>query len=114
MIVHGRADIILNAPNTGYVAGDGDGIVTVGGMPARREIIVFDMALQIASKWYSLNNGHYLIANLNPNEQYLIMVRDLAPIDGVERYEPCVWDYVVPTNDKTIDEQMAMWWSWQT
>lgn len=41
------------------------------------------------------------------------MARDLPPTDGVERYEPAVWDYVVPKDDKTIDEQMELWQSWQ-
>lgn len=114
MQVHSKADVALALPNVGYIAGDNDGIVTVGGVPARREIVLFNMDLMPIARYYSLDNGHYLIPNLNPNEQYLIMARDLPPSDGVERYEPAVWDYVVPKDDKTIDEQMELWQSWQT
>jgi hypothetical protein len=54
-----------------------------------------------------------LFGAINENAKYLIMARDLPPTDGVERYEPAVWDYVVPKDDKTIDEQMELWQSWQ-
>ncbi|OPH38417.1 hypothetical protein [Moraxella equi] len=114
MQVHSKADVALALPNVGYIAGDNDGIVTVGGVPARREIVLFNMELTPIARYYSLDNGHYLIPNLNPNEQYLIMARDLPPSDGIERYEPAVWDYVTPKDDKTIDEQMELWQSWQT
>lgn len=110
MLLH----LIVAFSSTGYIAGDDDGIVTVGGVPARREIIVFGLDLLPIARYYSLDNGHYLIPNLDPSQKYLIMARDLPPTDGVERYEPAVWDYVTPKNDKTIDEQMEMWQSWQT
>lgn len=112
-MIHSRADVMLSPPHVGCVAGDGDGIITVGGVPARREIVVFNVDLTIHSRCYSLANGHYLIANLDPNQKYLIMARDLPPTDDIERYEPAVWDYVTPKDDKTIDEQMEMWQSWQ-
>lgn len=109
MQVHSKADVTLALPNVGFIAGDGDGIVTVGGIGARREIVVFDMELMPIARYYSLDNGHYLIANLDPNERYLIMARDYK-----KEYEPAVWDYVAPKDDKTIDEQMELWQSWQT
>ncbi|UZA18161.1 hypothetical protein LP109_14530 (plasmid) [Moraxella bovis] len=70
--------------------------------------------MSVHSRFYSLDNGHYLINNLDPNQQYLIMARDLPPSDGVERYEPATWDYVTPMSDKTQAEQMELWQSWQT
>lgn len=112
--VHSLADAELMLPNLGYIAGDADGIVTIGGVPARREMVVFNMDLSVHSRFYSLDNGHYLLNNLDPNVQYLVMVRDLPPKDSVQRYEPFCWDYVVPMNDKTQDEQMQMWQTWQT
>lgn len=114
MQVHSRADVALTLPNLGFISGAENGIVTVGGVPARREIAVFDMDLMPIARYYSLSNGHYLIPNLDPNERYIIMARDLPPADGVERYEPATWDYVTPKDDKTTDEQMEMWQSWQT
>lgn len=99
----------------GYISGTDDGIVTVGGKPASRKVYVFDVkTLRWLSTAISAKDGHYLIMGLDPNERYLIMARDLPPTDGVERYEPAVWDYVVPKDDKTIDEQMELWQSWQT
>lgn len=101
--------------NHGYIAGTQDGIVTVGGVPASRQVVVFDIkTLTWLQTTVSTKDGNYLIMGLNPNEQYLIMARDLPPTDGVERYEPAVWDYVTPMSDKTIDEQMELWQSWQT
>lgn len=111
--VHSLSDATLVLPNLGYVSGEDDGIVTIGGVPARREMVVFNMDLSVHSRFYSLENGHYLINNLDPNQQYMIMARDLPPSDGVERYEPATWDYVIPMNDKTQDEQMEMWEKWQ-
>lgn len=99
----------------GYIAGDGDGIVTVGGTPASRKIYVFDVQTLIWLKTAtSTKDGHYLIMGLDNSKKYLIMARDLPPTDGIERYEPAMWDYVTPKDDKTIDEQMEMWQSWQT
>lgn len=111
--VHSLSDVTLVLSNLGYVSGEDDGIVTIGGVPARREMVVFNMDLSVHSRFYSLDNGHYLINNLDPSQMYMIMARDLPPSDGVERYEPATWDYVVPKSDKTQDEQMEMWETWQ-
>lgn len=106
--VHSLSDVALVLPNLGYVSGEDDGIVTVGGMPRRCEIVVFDMDLTVVSRWYSLDNGHYLITNLDPTKKYLLMARDYKG-----EYEPCCWDYVTPKDDKTLEEQMELWQSWQ-
>ncbi len=98
---------ILN--HTSYIAGDKDGIVTRAGKPAALMIYVFDAKdLTLINRTASLANGHYLIRNLNPDSKYLIMVRDHSG-----DYEPCVFDQVVPANDLTIDEQMALWESFK-
>lgn len=111
-------DIYWHHKHNGYIAGDGDGIVTVGGIPSARHIYVYEVergfgSPKLVQKQISLPNGHYLIMGLDNSKKYLIMARDLPPADGVERYEPAVWDYVTPKDDKTIDEQMEMWQSWQ-
>lgn len=99
---------------SGYIAGTQDGIVTVGGVPASRQICVLDIkTLAWVQSTTSNNNGNYLIMGLDPTKKYIIMARDLPPADGVERYEPATWDYVTPMSDKTIDEQMELWQSWQ-
>ncbi|WP_115008217.1 hypothetical protein [Moraxella lacunata] len=105
--------------HSGYIAGADDGIVTVGGVPASRAIYLYEVSegmslMKLLARQASLKNGRYLFNNLDPHKKYLIMARDLPPTDGVERYEPAVWDYVTPMSDKTIDEQMELWQSWQT
>ena len=96
--------------DSGYIAGAGDGIVTVQGKPASRLVYLLDantMAIeQIVS---SLKNGHYLFMGIDLNKKYMVMVRDYK-----KEYEPFVWDYVTPADDLTIDEQQALWASWQT
>lgn len=94
----------------GYIAGTNNGIVTVTGQPASRQIVVLDaktLTLQTITK--SFANGHYLIAGLNPNNTYLVMARDHN-----KEYEPAVWDYVTPATDLTIAQQQELWQSWQT
>lgn len=94
----------------GYVAGTADGIVTRGGVPSALELIVMNATdLQVIQRTQSLKTGNYLIAGLDPSGKYLIMARDH---DG--EYEPFCWDFVAPMSDKTFDEQMELWWSWQS
>ncbi len=105
-------DVLIGYGNhtpKGYVAGMGDGIVTVGGVPSERDIYVLtaDGFAQIGV-WASLKNGHYLITGLDPNKRYLVLCRDYK-----QEYEPAVWDFVAPNTDLNIEEQQALWESWQ-
>ncbi|MDN5665061.1 MAG: hypothetical protein L0G41_02405 [Psychrobacter sp.] len=93
-----------------YIAGSGDGIVTVQGKPASRKIWLLDaQSLAVEQVVTSLNNGHYMFLGLDPDKRYLVMVRDYN-----KEYEPFAWDHVAPADDLTIDEQQALWQSWQT
>lgn len=97
------------ADGSAYIAGANDGIVTVGGSPASRRIWLLDaksMAVEQVVK--SLNNGHYIFLGLNPDKEYLVMVRDYK-----RELEPFAWDYVKPLDDITLDAQQALWASWQ-
>lgn len=90
--------------HTGYIAGTKDGIVTVGGEPASRQIDVFDAKTLVWVQTATSNdNGNYLIMGLDPAKRYLLMARDYKG-----EYEPCCWDYVKPMTDKTLDEQMEL------
>lgn len=101
---------ISNSMNHGYIAGLGDGIVTVAGKPASRKIWLLDaQTMAVEQVITSLKNGHYLFMGLDPAKEYLVMVRDFK-----KEYEPFVWDYVKPADDLTIAEQQALWASWQT
>lgn len=94
----------------GYIAGTADGIVTVNGNPATRDIIVLNAQdLSVVQRSQSLSNGHYLLNNLDHAKQYLVMARDYN-----KEYEPAVWDYVTPATDLTIAQQQELWESWQT
>lgn len=94
----------------GFIAGDKDGIVTVGGVPTSRQIVVLDAkTLTWLQTTASTKDGNYLIMGLDPSQEYIVMARDYK-----KEYEPAVWDYVAPKEDKTIDEQMELWRSWQT
>lgn len=94
----------------GYIAGTGDGIVTVAGVPAARRVWLLNaQSLVIERVVTSLKNGHYLFMGLDPAKKYLVMVRDYK-----KEYEPFAWDYVTPADDLTIEEQQALWKTWQT
>ncbi len=100
---------LFKVVNKGYIAGKGDGIVSVGGAPASRKIYIFDTVLMLwVQTAKSLPNGHYLIQNLDPSKQYLIIARDYN-----KEYEPAVWDYVTPSTDLTLQQQQELWQSWQ-
>lgn len=94
----------------GYIAGSGDGIVTVEGKPASRKIWLLDaQTMAVEQVIMSLKNGRYLCMGLDPTKRYVVMARDYK-----KEYEPFVWDHVKPADDLTLDEQQALWQSWQT
>ena len=105
----------LSLAFSGYIAGSGDGIVTVKGVPSSRHIYLLDaVTMQLLRRNQSLPNGHYIIKGLDPSKKYVVMVRDLPP-NGVDwRGEPFAWDYVAPATDLTLEQQQALWASWQT
>ena len=93
-----------------YIAGAGEGIVTVQGKPASRKVWLLNaQTMAIERVVTSLNNGHYIFMGLDLIKRYLVMVRDYK-----KEFEPFAWDYVQPADDLTIVEQKALWESWQT
>ena len=103
-------NLLLGTSWTGYIAGTADGIVTVNGVAAKREIILFNAQdLSVVQRSQSFNNGHYLLNCLDPSKKYMIMARDYN-----REYEPAVFDYVTPATDLTIAQQQELWQSWQT
>lgn len=94
----------------GYIAGSGDGIVSALGKPASRKIWIMDAKTMLVEQVVaSLKNGHYMFLGLDVNKEYLVMVRDFR-----RELEPFAWDYVKPANDLTIEQQQALWQTWQT
>ena len=101
---------IMGVSGNNYIAGAANGIVTVAGRPASRNIWLMNAhSLVIEQVVTSLPNGHYMFLCLDPNKRYLVMARDFK-----KEYEPFVWDGLAPANDLTIAEQRALWASWQT
>ena len=99
----------LSLTHKGYIAGTGDGIVTVQGKPASRKIWLLNaQTMAVEQIITSLKNGHYLFLGLDPAKEYLVMVRDYK-----REYESFAWDYVKPADDLTVDEQQALWQTWQ-
>lgn len=101
--------ISISIAKVGYIAGSGDGIVTVQGKPAGRKIWLLDAKTMLVEQVItSLKNGHYLFLGLDPAKEYLVMVRDYK-----KELEPFAWDYVKPADDLTVAEQQALWQTWQ-
>lgn len=93
----------------GYIAGTGNGIATIAGNPASRFIWLLDAdEMTLLQRATSLENGHYIFMGLNPDLEYIVMIRDYK-----KEYEPFAWDYVKPANDLTLAEQQALWQTWQ-
>lgn len=109
MQVIARIYASLSIDHSGYIAGANDGIVTVVGQPASRRVALLNaQTLSVESAQWSLNNGHYLFLGLDIRKEYLVMVRDYK-----RELEPFAWDYVTPADDLTIEEQQALWQTWQ-
>tara|TARA_R110002124_G_scaffold24460_6_gene89558 strand:- start:2503 stop:2835 length:333 start_codon:yes stop_codon:yes gene_type:complete len=110
MITYMSNKTSLSLPNSGYIAGSGDGIVTVQGKPASRKIWLLNAKTMVIEQIItSLRNGHYMFLGLDPDKRYLIIVRDYK-----KEYEPFAWDDVIAANDLTLDEQVALQESWKT
>lgn len=110
MIVFADTIAMPKMGGAGYIAGTGDGIVTIQGKPASRKIWLFDaQTLAIVQVVTSLSNGHYLFLGLDPTKEYLVVARDYK-----KQYEPFCWDYVKPADDLTIAEQQALWQGFQS
>lgn len=92
----------------GFFAGRDEGIVSAGGQPAKKPIVVLDaVTLQIAATAWSLPSGHYLVRNIDPSRKYLLMARDTQ-----RGYEPVAYDWIEPSTALSGDEQVALWQSW--
>ena len=99
----------LSLPHSGYIAGSGDGIVTVKGKPESRKIWLLNAKTMLVEQVItSLENGHYIFLGLNVSKEYLVMVRDYK-----QELEPFAWDFVKPADDLTIAEQQEVWQTWQ-
>ena len=79
---------------TGFIAGSGTGIVTVGGVPASRRVLLMarDRLRVIADVW-SNDDGTYRFERLNEDQAYIVMALDHQGL-----YEPVAYDFVRPAS----------------
>lgn len=109
MLVAAKIYTSLSLSHSGYIAGNGDGIVTVTGKPASRKIWLLNaQSMAVEQVIVSLKNGHYMFLGLDTAKEYLVMVRDYK-----RELEPFAWDFVKPATDLTIAEQQDLWQTWQ-
>lgn len=75
-----------------YIAGDAEGIVSVGGQPAERKILLFERQYfkVIRSQW-SKPDGTYRFDFLNPDKEFLMVA-----LDHKKQYEPVSYDFIKP------------------
>lgn len=101
----------------GYIAGTGDGIVTVAGVPSSRAIYLYALynhkPMVFVSKVLSTAQGNYMFPHLSTERRYLVIARDLPPNGVTQRYEPFAWDYVSPATDLSPIEQYNLQQSWR-
>lgn len=76
---------------TGFIAGAGNGIVTVDGKPSQKRIVIFERvdSLPILRVTWSHSDGSYLVDNLDKDKTYLVMA-----FDDKQKYEPVAWDFI--------------------
>ncbi len=76
----------------GFIAGRGDGILTVGGQPAERRILLFEReTFKLVRGVWSRPDGTYLLDRINPDRDYLVLA-----LDHKKQYEPVAYDFVRP------------------
>ena len=79
-MITGSRLIVLNQICTGaaYIAGEEDGIVSINKTtPVIREVCALEQDTKklVQSRW-SWADGTYLLPNLNPNKQYIVLALD--------------------------------------
>nr|DAU56811.1 MAG TPA: hypothetical protein [Caudoviricetes sp.] len=79
----------------GYIAGETEGIVTVGGQPAERKILLFERRnFKVIRTQWSKADGSYRFDYLNPNKEFLMVA-----LDHKKQYEPVSYDFIKPYVD---------------
>ena len=79
----------------GYIAGEAEGIVSVGGQSAERKILLFErQTFKVIRSQWSKPNGTYRFDYLNPNKEFLMVA-----LDHKKQYEPVSYDFIKPFVD---------------
>lgn len=79
----------------GYIAGEAEGIVSVGGQPAERKILLFErQVFKVIRTQWSKPDGTYRFDFLNPEKEFLMVA-----LDHKKQYEPVSYDFIKPFVD---------------
>lgn len=79
----------------GYIAGEAEGIVSVGGQPAERKILLFERQnFKVIRTQWSKPDGTYRFDFLNPEKEFLMVA-----LDHKKQYEPVSYDFIKPYVD---------------
>ena len=79
----------------GYIAGEAEGIVSVGGQPAERKILLFERPnFKVIRTQWSKPDGTYRFDFLNPEKEFLMVA-----LDHKKQYEPVSYDFIKPYVD---------------
>lgn len=75
-----------------WIAGEGEGIVTINGIPAVRQVAALEQpSLEVVAKTWSFPDGTYLLPNLDKSKQYIVMAYDYKG-----DYAPVAESHIVP------------------
>lgn len=80
-----------------YIGGFGEGIVTINGVPAVRQVVAIEPNnfTPIRRVW-STRNGNYVLHNLDPDVKYIVMVYDYKG-----DYPPTTESHITPYSPET-------------
>ncbi len=95
--------------NNGFFAGMDDGIATLDDKAIARNIVVFN-AKTLTVVWHgaSFENGRYMVQGLEQDVEYILMIRDYKKDKEMFGY-----DYIKPSTELTVTEQVQLWQQWQ-
>lgn len=76
----------------GFVAGQAPGLVTVGGAPAARRVVLIDsLTLKPVARTWSAADGTYRLNGINPNREFTVV-----GFDHFEIYNAVIRDGIKP------------------
>lgn len=94
---------VYSLTDSNYIAGSGDGIVTIAGKPASRKIWLLNAKTMLVEQVVaSKPNGRYVFLNIGNEKEYLVIARDHK-----KEFEPFAWDYIKPSSGLTLDMLQA-------
>ena len=81
----------------GFIAGESPGLVTVAGIPAKRQIFLYlrlpNELPKLMDVVWSNTDGTYKFDMLNRELKFMLIA-----VDYQQQYEPIAWDYITPAN----------------